>query len=379
MIASADCTDYRNYPRNSEIRGFFSRRIMSAIRIENVSRTFGNYMALDNVSLEIRDHEVVTIVGPSGCGKSTLLRIIAGLEQPSSGSVWIDDELVDELPTRFRNIAMVFQSYALYPHMTCYENLALNLRLKKLPAGEIDHRVRETARSLEIQDLLSKKPRELSGGQRQRIAVGRALIRNPKAFLFDEPLSNLDALLRERVRHDLKDLFTKINATVVYVTHDQIEALTLADRVVVLDRGRIQQIDRPEEIYRNPRNCFVASFIGSPAMNLFDAALENGRFSLASATIDTGLDYTGAAVVGIRPESIRMGGNISAAVSWVENLGLHSLIGLNAGAISLTALALQKPAGTTVNISIDPKDIHVFEKDSGANCNLRWTRRTVRA
>jgi ABC-type sugar transport system ATPase subunit len=352
---------------------------MSAIRIENVSRTFGNYTALDNVSLEIRDHEVVTIVGPSGCGKSTLLRIIAGLEEPSSGNVWIDDELVNELPTRSRNIAMVFQSYALYPHMTCYENLALNLRLKKLPADEIDRRVRETARNLEIQDLLSKKPRELSGGQRQRIAVGRALIRNPKAFLFDEPLSNLDALLRERVRHDLKDLFTKIHATVVYVTHDQIEALTLADRVVVLDRGRIQQIDRPEELYRNPRNCFVASFIGSPAMNQFDAELENGRFTLASATIDTGLDYSGAAVVGIRPESIKMGGSIPAAVSWVENLGLHSLIGLNAGAISLTALAQQKPAGTTVSISIDPKDVHVFEKDSGANCNLRWTRRTLRA
>jgi ABC-type sugar transport system ATPase subunit len=350
---------------------------MSAIRIENVSRTFGSFTALDNVSLEIRDREVVTVVGPSGCGKSTLLRIVAGLDQPSSGKVWIDQEIVNELPTRSRNIAMVFQSYALYPHMTCYENLALNLRLKRISAKEIDDRVRETARTLEIQELLTKKPRELSGGQRQRIAVGRALIRNPRAFLFDEPLSNLDALLRERVRHELKDLFTKIHATVMYVTHDQVEALTLADRVVVLDRGRIQQIDAPEELYRTPRNCFVASFIGSPAMNLFEAELANGCFLLAAATIDTGLEYSGPAIVGIRPESIKVEGDISATVSWIENLGLHALLGLKVGTISLTALALQRPAGGSVNISIDPKDVHVFEKDSGSNLDRRCPRRTL--
>jgi ABC-type sugar transport system ATPase subunit len=215
---------------------------MSTIRIDQVSRSFGGFKALDNVSLEIRDREVVTIVGPSGCGKSTLLRIIAGLEQPTAGNVWIDDQIVNEIPTRLRNIAMVFQSYALYPHMTCYENLALNLRLKKVSPSEIDRRVHETAKTLEIEDLLSKRPRELSGGQRQRVAVGRALIRNPQAFLFDEPLSNLDAMLRERVRHELKELFLKVRATVIYVTHDQVEALTLADRVVVLDRGRVQQV-----------------------------------------------------------------------------------------------------------------------------------------
>jgi multiple sugar transport system ATP-binding protein len=222
----------------------------SAIRLEQVCRRYGNTVALDDVSLDIRDREIVTIVGPSGCGKSTLLRIIAGLEQPTSGSVWIDEQAVNSVPTRFRNLAMVFQSYALYPHMTCYENLALNLRLKKIAANEIDRRVQETATTLEIQELLQKKPKELSGGQRQRVAVGRALIRNPRAFLFDEPLSNLDALLRERVRHELKELFHRIHATAVYVTHDQVEALTLADRVVVLDGGKVQQIGSPDELYR---------------------------------------------------------------------------------------------------------------------------------
>src|SRR5688572_17825215 len=189
---------------------------MSAIRLEHVCRRFGRVTAVDDVSLEIRDREAVTIVGPSGCGKSTLLRIIAGLEQPTSGSVLIDERTVNSVATRFRNLAMVFQSYALYPHMTCHENLALNLRLKKISSDEIDRRVLDTARTLEIEDLLKKKPKELSGGQRQRVAVGRALIRNPRAFLFDEPLSNLDALLRERVRHELKELFKRINATAVY-------------------------------------------------------------------------------------------------------------------------------------------------------------------
>ncbi len=352
---------------------------MSSIRIENVSRTFGDCKALEDVTLEIHDREVVTIVGPSGCGKSTLLRVIAGLEQASSGKIWIDDELVNDLPTRSRNLAMVFQSYALYPHMTCYENLALNLRIAKIPASEIDNRVLETARTLEIEHLLGKKPRELSGGQRQRVAVGRALIRKPRAFLFDEPLSNLDASLRERVRHELKELFMKLQATVVYVTHDQVEALTLADRVVVLDRGCVQQIDRPGELYSSPRNSFVASFIGSPAMNLFETEMKNGCFALASAAIDTGLDYSGSVTIGIRPESIKVGGSIPATVSWVEDLGRHVLVGLKVDSVLLTALATEKPNGTPVNFSIDPKEVHVFEKDTGSNINLRCAGRTVRA
>jgi ABC-type sugar transport system ATPase subunit len=351
---------------------------MSAIHLDHVSRRFGSVVALDDVCVEIRDREVVTIVGPSGCGKSTLLRIIAGLEQPSSGTVLIDGHSMNDVPTRRRNIAMVFQSYALYPHMTCYENLALNLRLKRLPAEEIARRVRDTARSLEIEELLEKRPRELSGGQRQRVAVGRALIRNPQAFLFDEPLSNLDALLRERVRHELKELFDKVQASVVYVTHDQVEALTLADRVVVLDKGSVRQIGTPEELYRFPKNRFVASFIGSPAMSLFEARFERGRFFLGSETIETGMDFSGLADVGIRPEAIRLEGNIRATVSWVENLGLNVLVGVRVGEVSLTALAAHRPAGDSVQISFDPKDAHVFEKSSGENIADTHVGRTLR-
>jgi multiple sugar transport system ATP-binding protein len=349
---------------------------MPTIRIDHVSRDFGTFKALDAVSLDIHDCETVTVVGPSGCGKSTLLRIIAGLEQPSSGNVWIDGQIVDHVPTRSRNIAMVFQSYALYPHMTCYENLALNLRLKRVPSTEIERRVHETAQALEIEKLLNKKPRQLSGGERQRLAVGRALIRNPRAFLFDEPLSNLDALLRERVRHELKELFHRIRATVVYVTHDQVEALTLADRVVVLDHGRVQQMGTPEELYGSPRNRFVASFIGSPSMNLFETILDQGCFRLGSQILDTGLDFSGAVEIGIRPEAIRLEGPNSGTVLWVENLGRQFLIGMQFGVVCLTALASQRPASGTANITVDARDIHVFEKNSGSSIDLPRNRRT---
>lgn len=352
---------------------------MAAIRLEHVSRRFGNLAAVDDVTVDIRDREVVTVVGPSGCGKSTLLRIIAGLESPTSGGVFVDGQPVNDVPTRLRNIAMVFQSYALYPHMTCYENLALNLRLKKLPSDEVERRVRETARTLEVEDLLEKRPRQLSGGQRQRIALGRALIRNPRAFLFDEPLSNLDALLRERVRHELKELFARVSATVVYVTHDQVEALTLADRVVVLDKGRVQQTGTPEELYRFPTNRFVASFIGSPSMNLFEANFHQGRFELGGETIETGLDFSGIADAGIRPEAIRFGGRMQASVAWVENLGLHALIGLRVGAVTLTALAAERPDAGSLNISFSPEDVHVFEKNSGSNISNSFRRRNLRS
>ncbi len=349
---------------------------MPAIRIDHVSRDFGTFKALDDVSLHIHDCETVTVVGPSGCGKSTLLRIIAGLEQPTSGNVWIDEQIVNHVPTRSRNIAMVFQSYALYPHLTCYENLALNLRVKRVPQAEIEHRVYETARALEIEGLLNKKPRQLSGGERQRVAVGRALIRNPRAFLFDEPLSNLDALLRERVRHELKELFHRIRATVVYVTHDQVEALTLADRVVVLDRGRVQQVGAPEELYGSPGNRFVASFIGSPSMNLFETVFDQGCFRLGSEIIDTGLDFSGAVEIGIRPEAIRLEGANPGTILWVENLGRQFLIGMQVGAVRLTALASQPPARGAANIAVDGRDIHVFEKNSGSSIDHPRNRRT---
>lgn len=341
---------------------------MSSIRLEKVSRTFPKgTVALDSVSVDIEDGQVLTVVGPSGCGKSTLLRLIAGLDFPTSGAIFIDDQCVNRIPARSRNVAMVFQSYALYPHMTCFENLALNLRLKKVSPPEIDRLVQETARLLQIEDLLRRKPRELSGGQRQRVAVGRALIRNPRAFLFDEPLSNLDALLRERVRHELKQLFVRIGATVVYVTHDQVEATTLADRVVVLNFGRVQQVGTPEELYRYPENRFVASFIGSPSMNIIEAVLQHGQFRIGQKTIQTRVACSGMATIGIRPEAIHLGSDIDAVVSWVENLGPQFLLGVRVGNLSLTVLLSKRPDSNSVGISIDPADVHVFDKETGQN------------
>ena len=341
---------------------------MPSINLENVSKQFARgIVALDNLSLEIGDREVLTVVGPSGCGKSTLLRLIAGLDSPTSGRIRLGGAAIETVPARERNVAMVFQSYALYPHMTCYENLALNLRLKKLAASEVDHRVRETAAMLEIGDLLGKKPRELSGGQRQRVAVGRALIRKPHAFLLDEPLSNLDALLRERVRHELRELFRKVQATVVYVTHDQTEALSLADRVAVLDRGRLQQVGTPEELYRMPANRFVASFIGSPSMNFFETDLQDGSFLLAGIVYDTGVRMSRRVTIGIRPEAWEPGSEMKGRVCWIETLGPQFLIGVQFDHTTLTALIRSRPAADTIDLSIDPAQIHVFDIDSGKN------------
>jgi len=341
---------------------------MPGISIENVFKQFpSGLIALDNLSLEIYDREILTVVGPSGCGKSTLLRMIAGLDSPTSGRIRMDGEAVENVPAQKRNIAMVFQSYALYPHLTCYENLALNLRLRKLAASEIDQRVRDTAAMLQITELLGKKPRELSGGQRQRVAVGRALIRRPRAFLLDEPLSNLDALLRERVRHELRELFMKVQAPVIYVTHDQVEAMTLADRVVVLDRGRLQQVGTPEELYQKPANRFVASFIGSPSMNFIETDLDSGTFLLAGVRHDTGVRMSGRVTVGIRPEALQVGPGVTGRVRWVETLGAHFLVGVEFDIVTLTALLRSRPAADTIDLSIDPAQIHFFDNKSGQN------------
>lgn len=341
---------------------------MASVRLQNVSRRFSRGVyALKNVSFEIQDQEVVTVLGPSGCGKSTLLRLIAGLDQPSQGEIYIGGRRVNSVPAQSRDVAMVFQSYALYPHMNCYENLALNLVLRKTPTGEIERRVHATAQLLDIENLLHKKPRELSGGQRQRVAVGRALIRNPKVFLFDEPLSNLDATLREKVRHELKSLFRQVKATVIYVTHDQVEATTLADRTILLDRGTIQQIGSPEVLYRAPKNLFVASFIGSPSMNLLDVSLDKGAFRLGGQIISTGLEFTGAVKIGIRPESIKISSGIPASVAMVENLGSRFLIDARIAGNSLMVLSDDHPTSDTINLGIHPKDVHVFDKNTGEN------------
>jgi ABC-type sugar transport system ATPase subunit len=353
---------------------------MATVRLTRVSRSFSTGRpALAGVSFEVADREVVTIVGPSGCGKSTLLRIVAGLDVPTSGDVFIDGEPMTGRAPQDRNIAMVFQSYALYPHMTCRENLALSLKLRKTADSEIERRVRETADILEIGDLLAKRPRELSGGQRQRVAVGRAVIRHPSVFLFDEPLSNLDALLRERVRHELKDLFRRLQATVIYVTHDQTEAMSLADRVVVLDKGEVQQTGPPGELYRRPANRFVASFIGSPSMNLFETTLEHGTLRLGTDRFPTSTGASGLVVVGIRPEAIRLARGETGRVLWTEHLGSHILCGLRCGNVTLTALATEPPASDRIAIGIAPEDVYVFDANTGQNLDDAARRRSDRA
>jgi sn-glycerol 3-phosphate transport system ATP-binding protein len=344
---------------------------MASIRLEHVSKEFVRGVeVLRDINLDVADREVLTIVGPSGCGKSTLLRIIAGLDSPTTGEVFIDDCRVNGISARDRNVAMVFQSYALYPHMTCYENLALNLKLKKCSEEEIHRRVQRTAEMLEIESLLDKKPRALSGGQRQRMAVGRALVRDPQAFLLDEPLSSLDAQLRERVRHELKELFTKVQAAVVYVTHDQIEAMTLANRVVVLNKGCVQQVGTPDELYRFPANYFVASFIGSPSMNLLDVHMSDGKFRMGGAEYSTGVHVSGPVSIGIRPEFLRIGAGMRGKVSWIENLGAHFLVGARVDEFSLVLLAAERPSSEFIDISINGAQIHVFEKTSGRNLRL---------
>jgi multiple sugar transport system ATP-binding protein len=254
---------------------------MAQVALRNVVKTFDRTPAVQGIDLDISDREFIVLVGPSGCGKSTTLRMIAGLEEVTSGEIYIGDQLVNDVPPKDRDIAMVFQNYALYPHMTVYENMSFGLRLKKFPKQEIKERVEAAAGILDITPLLDRRPKQLSGGQRQRVAMGRAIVRNPKVFLFDEPLSNLDAKLRVQMRTEIKKVHQKVTTTTIYVTHDQVEAMTLADRVVVMNGGLIEQIGAPNEVYHNPKTRFVAGFIGSPAMNFLAARVVNGGNNLS--------------------------------------------------------------------------------------------------
>jgi multiple sugar transport system ATP-binding protein len=253
---------------------------MAQVALRNIVKMFDKTPAVQGIDLDIADREFIVLVGPSGCGKSTTLRMIAGLEEATSGEIFIGDQLVNDVPPKDRDIAMVFQNYALYPHMTVFENMSFGLRLKKFPKQEIKQRVEAAAQILDITPLLDRRPKQLSGGQRQRVAMGRAIVRNPKVFLFDEPLSNLDAKLRVQMRTEIKKVHQKVTTTTIYVTHDQVEAMTLADRVVVMNAGRIEQIGPPNEVYHNPRTRFVAGFIGSPAMNFLPARVVNGGNNL---------------------------------------------------------------------------------------------------
>ncbi|HEY9873356.1 MAG TPA: ABC transporter ATP-binding protein [Candidatus Obscuribacterales bacterium] len=355
---------------------------MARLEIINLNKTYTpKVVPVKDISLTVEDNEFLTLLGPSGCGKSTTLRLIAGLEEPTRGQIKIGDEDVTYKRPGDRNIAMVFQSYALYPHMTVYENLYSGLKLKKTPPEEIKRRVSEAARVLGLDEsLMSRKPGQLSGGQRQRVAVGRALVRSPHVFLLDEPLSNLDALLREKVRADLKELFAAQKVPVVYVTHDQTEAMTLSTKVAVLDQGYVQQLDSPERIYSHPANLFVAGFVGSPQMNLLtlrcegrDAMLGDFRISLP-ASLGT---VPSSIVLGMRPENVRLARPedtqiIKGRVSLVENLGMHYLVSVriqdsHAGTVTVRALLPidQTWSNESITLALPPQSIHWFDVETG--------------
>jgi multiple sugar transport system ATP-binding protein len=323
---------------------------MATVELKNISKVYdGNVKAVDSINVDVKDREFVVLVGPSGCGKSTTLRMVAGLEDISSGELLIDGKLVNDVPPKDRDIAMVFQNYALYPHMSVYDNMAFGLKIRKFPKDEIDQRVREAAKILDIEELLDRKPKALSGGQRQRVAVGRAIVRKPKVFLFDEPLSNLDAKLRVQMRAEISSLHSRLKATMIYVTHDQVEAMTMADKIVVMKLGIIQQIGSPLDLYNTPANKFVAGFIGSPPMNFFTIKIEKSgkglvavgdsfKIELESSFNVLLKDYVGKDVVfGIRPENLDFvpeaveGKTIDTEVLVVEPLGAETHIIVAAG------------------------------------------------
>jgi ABC-type sugar transport system ATPase subunit len=322
---------------------------------------------LGEVSLEIADGELLVLVGPSGCGKTTLLRCIAGLETPTRGDLCLDGQRVNDLAPGARDIAMVFQSYALYPHLTVRENLAFGLTMRKNPREVIAARVAEAARLLQIEALLDRRPAQLSGGQRQRVAMGRAVVRRPRVFLFDEPLSNLDASLRGQMRVELKRLHKSLGATMIYVTHDQVEAMTLADRIAVLRAGALEQVGTPRELYDRPANLFVARFIGTPEMNILSGTIAGNRFSNGAISLDLHGFPDGPASIGVRPEDIRLGngnGNGNGNVDVIENLGWESLVHLKVGSQTITArveTANAPEPGSTVSLQLTPDRLHVFD------------------
>jgi multiple sugar transport system ATP-binding protein len=355
---------------------------MAQVVLKDLGKKFDEVVAVRDVNLTIKDREFIVLVGPSGCGKSTTLRMIAGLEEITSGEIYIGERLVNDLPPKDRDIAMVFQNYALYPHMTVYDNMAFGLKMRKFPKPEIDKRVREAAQMLGIQDLLARKPRQLSGGQRQRVAVGRAIVRHPQVFLFDEPLSNLDAKLRVQMRVELKRLHERLETTAIYVTHDQVEAMTLGDRVVVMKDGLVQQVGDPLTVYGKPRNRFVAGFIGSPAMNFLEATVVgDGDLGVSGAGFRISVPptqkgalerYKGQKVLlGVRPEDIREPSpadskqyRVDAVVEVVEPLGNEILLNVKVGQDAIVA---RVPPTSRVKLheqmplALNPDRLHFFD------------------
>ena len=352
-------------------------RPMASVTLDNVRKVYpGGVEAVKGVSLAIPNGSFTVLLGPSGCGKSTLLRMIAGLETISAGSISIGGKVVDQVEPAERDIAMVFQSYALYPHMSVYDNMAYGLKNRGVPKREIEHRVMEAAKLLAIGDFLKRKPRELSGGQRQRVAMGRAIVREPQAFLFDEPLSNLDAKLRAQMRIEIRRLHNRLKATSVFVTHDQIEAMTMADTIVVMNQGRVEQVGASAEVYRSPATRFVATFIGSPPMNLVsgrvvgpgEVQVAGGRLAFAAGAfpVDAGREVE----VGIRPEDLRLAADGRGALAFTrdftEELGATRLIHGSAGdAALIVALSGPAPAGETFGLDAAPEAVHLFDPESG--------------
>jgi multiple sugar transport system ATP-binding protein len=361
---------------------------VASVTYRNVSKRFGDFTAVNDLTIEVEDKEFVVFVGPSGCGKSTSLRMLAGLEEITEGDILIGDRVVNDVPPKDRDIAMVFQSYALYPHMSVYDNMAFGLKLRKTPKAEIERRVNDAAEILGLMTLLERKPKALSGGQRQRVAVGRAIVREPAVFLMDEPLSNLDAKLRVSARAEISKLHKRLGTTFIYVTHDQVEAMTMGDRIMVIDDGILQQIDSPRRLYNSPNNMFVAGFIGSPSMNFFDATLVSEEGNLFVDVGDFRIhvpeknkqaygNYVGKQVTfGLRPENIHGlpyvppeidAAPITATVEVIELLGHELHMFVNSGNNSFVAIVdtrLSPTVGNEVNLVANVDMMHMFDKET---------------
>ncbi|PSL17256.1 sn-glycerol-3-phosphate ABC transporter ATP-binding protein UgpC [Shimia abyssi] len=351
---------------------------MATVKLENVKKNFGDTDVIHGIDVAIEDGEFIVIVGPSGCGKSTLLRMVAGLETVSSGDVFIGGERANEKEPMDRDIAMVFQNYALYPHMTVRQNMGYSLKIAGLAKAEINAKVDEAAKLLQLEPLLDRQPRQLSGGQRQRVAMGRAIVREPAVFLFDEPLSNLDAKLRVQMRLEIRELQDKLGITSLYVTHDQVEAMTMADRMIVMNAGVAEQIGTPLEVYETPKTLFAAQFIGSPAMNVFEAQIVGGAIKLGDAVIGPATGADGAVKLGIRPEHMVQDadGPLEVVVQMAEPLGANTLLHgkLSAGdvpiTISLPGVHPVNEKAAPLRFSVDAANIHLFDPKTGQRLSV---------
>ena len=345
---------------------------MATVELNNVKKRFGPIEVIHGVSTKIKDGEFIVIVGPSGCGKSTLLRMVAGLESVSEGKISISGKTVNDLEPMDRDIAMVFQNYALYPHMSVRENMGYGLKIAKIPKAEIEEKVNAAAKLLQLDEYLDRRPRDLSGGQRQRVAMGRAIVREPSVFLFDEPLSNLDAKLRVQMRLEIRDLQNRLGITALYVTHDQVEAMTMADRMIVMNAGRVEQIGTPLEVYETPQTLFAAQFIGSPSMNVFETTIQNNILSIGDITVPVNTEVKGKVAAGMRPEHVIVDDNgpLSITVQMGEPLGANTLLhGRLDGTSDAFTISLpgvhHTVAGQVIRFAVDPRHMHLFDIKSG--------------